>query len=235
MVKRVRKSASSKKKKTRLNDKDPMWAHDSSLLGISFPDTQLWNLTSEHDPRFGQTTSRDNKIFNIVQSVVNRAQFATSTSTPTAFSTNFQVGSLPQAASLLAVFDQYRIMQIEVWLKPANITGATSNTSDSTNYTVIDYDDAANLSTETAAVSYQNVTVSSLNEGVYRRFRPHQAIATYSSGAFGGFSNVPSQWNDSGSSVIQHYGFKFFNTGTSAGAVTYDLYTRYWVQFRNVF
>lgn len=210
---------------------NPLWAHDQALLAQSFPDTQIWQNNAEHVPRFGAVNSRDNKVFNIVQSNIIRSWLTGNSAVNVGASKAFLISDLSQVSSLLSVFDQYRLMQAEVWLTPTQTY--TGNTTPTTVYTALDYDDANVITNESAMLQYENVTVTIITDGVYRRFRPHQALATYS-GAFTSFANVVSQWNDAASTNIQHYGFKAMITPNSLAPV-FDLTIRTWYQFRNVF
>jgi len=220
-----------KKKLAKSGRNLPVWSHDQAELIQSFPDTQIWNCLAEHDPRFGANNGKDNKIYNVSQTSVARGVLITSAGLVTGLGQNFQVNGLAEAAQYLAVFDQYRIMQIEVWFKPQAVATPVPT---GTLYTVVDYDDANNPNSigENGMNSFQNVTVTNMNEGVYRRFRPHQALLSFQAGVSSGFMNTVSQWNDSAYPTIQHYGFKALASTTSV-AVTYDLTIRYWVQFRN--
>jgi len=209
----------------------PIWNHDSALLMQAFPDTQVWATPAEHVPRMGQTNSKDNKIYNVVQTLVTRNWLQSSSSTLGTAATSFNANTMINSSALLAIFDQWRIHQVEVWLKPTptNQVGTVAQTV----YTVIDYDDSTNLASEAAAQGYTNVTITAVNEGVYRRFKPHTAISAYQ-GAFTGFSNATDQWIDSGSPNVQHFGFKALVT-PAATIVNWDLEYRVWGQFRNVF
>jgi len=205
---------------------------DNAQLMRAFPDTQLWNVLAEHEPRFGVTNSRDNKIYNVVQTSVARGIYSTSITGASGFAQNFQgvgVANFPQYA---AVFDQFRIRQIEVWFLPQ--PGAFSNVT-GTLYTVIDYDDSQTPTTEVQMNSYENVTVSGLAEGVYRRFRPHNTPIVFdslSTPVSRPAINVVSEWLNAAYGNIPHYGFKALSSITGS-IVNYDIKIRYWMQFRN--
>jgi len=216
----------------KLSTKNPVWSHDSALLERSFPDTQIWNTLSEHVPRYGQVNSKDNKIYNFSQSNVIRNWMVWSSTTVGVANYYANLASFAQASTYAALFDQWRIHQIEVWMVPS--TTAQAGTNSERVYTVIDYDDANNLANESAAQQYTNVTISAPNEGVYRRFQPHIALGAYS-GTFASFANEKNVWIDVGSPSVQHYGFKSLvqSSGNTSGA--FDLEIRLWGQFRNVF
>jgi hypothetical protein len=215
----------------KLSNKNPIWNHDAALLEQEFPDTQVWATPAEHIPRMGQTNSKDHKVYNFVQTLVTRNWLQSSSTVLGTSALSVNANTMIQSSVLLALFDQWRIHQVEVWLKPTPTDQLQSVAQ--TVYTVIDYDDANNLASEAAAQQYTNVTITSVNEGVYRRFKPHTAVAAYS-GAFTAFANATDQWIDSGSPTVQHYGFKALITAAST-IVNFDLEYRVWGQFRNVF
>jgi hypothetical protein len=156
----------------------------------------------------------------------------TSTTVPTFSATSFSVNSLDQISQLAAVFDQYMIEELEVWVFP-NTLGAATGAQAGLLYSAIDYDDAATLSTIGQIEDYTNVVVSTPNQGHYRRFVPHIAVAAYS-GSFTSFMNVDTQWIDSAYTNVQHYGLKIAATATPAAQSAYTLQVRYHLAFRNV-
>jgi len=150
--------------------------------------------------------------------------------TPTFFSQAFQLADLDQYTSFISVFDQYKFNSVEVWIEPQN---TNANITNSGRYvSVVDYDDAAALTTMLQAQDYANALVSSGQSNQYRRFVPHVAVAEYT-GSFTGFGNVVADWIDSSSSTVKHYGLKVAFEPTSS-AVTYDLTFRYHVSFRSI-
>jgi hypothetical protein len=149
----------------------------------------------------------------------------------------FYLGLLPQASTFTALFDQYRITLIECWvnvINPQSATGAAVNRGRM--LTVIDYDDANALSTEGQYQEYENCVVTSATQSHYRAWKPHAAIAAYSSGAFGAYANLESPWIDCGSPSVQHYGLKTLLTPADAAGnvVSYELFCRMTVEFRQV-
>jgi len=206
----------------------------SANMYNSRSDTLLWNVNNGYPPRFGRSNQFDNKIYNVIQMAGAQTAFTTNSATPAAYSTQVNAAYLNQFSSFAAIFDQYRIMEVEFWILPTNSTGLTSNSSGNL-YTTIDYDDANVLTSVASALQYENVTVTPLQStGVYRKFRPHQAVSAYQ-GTFAGFQNEKSQWNDCAYPNIQHFGLKTIADPTpSATQVTIVIESRLWVQFRNV-
>jgi hypothetical protein len=131
------------------------------------------------------------------------------------------------AAALLAVFDQYRIDQLEVWLEPVAAQGTTVFGSV---VSAVDLDDA-NAVTGFSQVQDHPCAIQGIGgAGHYHKWRPHTAVAIYS-GAFTSFSNEPSMWIDSGSPNVQHYGLKACTIGFAA-AIVYSLTVRAVVSVR---
>jgi len=205
-----------------------------SRLGQSGSDSLTWNTLSGAYPRFGRVNRFDNKIFNVIQMSAPVTLFTTSTTLATFGVYSFTAtNSVSQFSSWSNVFDQYLIREIEVWITPAVLTSSTIDYGNENLYSVIDYDDGNALTTIAQVLSYENIMATSLTNGHYRKFRPHIAVAAYS-GAFTSFKNEVSDWIDVASSNVQHYGLKIAaDVTTSAHAIR--MFTRVWIQFRNVF
>lgn len=180
----------------------------------------------------------DNKVYKIVQEFTLTAFITASTSAIADTGTNFTVSQLSQASVLAQVFDQYMISEIEVWLIPRFMGTDVGGLL----YSVVDYDTSTAVTTVAAMNSYSNVCFTPANEGHYRRFAPHIALASYS-GTFVSFTNVPPQWIDWQSTGVLHFGFKTLVTQLSSTVVpatgpgsdlAYDLQVRLHVLNRNV-
>jgi hypothetical protein len=133
-------------------------------------------------------------------------------------------------ASYAAVFDQYRLDLIEVWLIPRFQLADGTITNLGLMSSVVDYDDGANI-TIAQAGDYANCITAPGGMGHYRSFKPHAAIAAYT-GAFNGYQNATSPWIDAASGTVQHYGFKTACTITSV-VCYYDLNIRVHSSWRN--
>jgi len=172
----------------------------------------------------------DNKPYVVVQETELTSIFSTSTTVPVFYATYFTANQIDQYSSLAAVFDQYRIEEIELWMVGNNVVSAEN--SNGLLATVIDYDDAVALSTFAQAQDYSNVVTSPMGMQHYRRFVPHAAMAMYS-GTFTSYGNVESPWIDASSGGVQHYGFKVAATTTSI-ICGFNLIIRFRIAFRNV-
>jgi hypothetical protein len=189
--------------------------------------TTDWSLISErmshmNDPRM------DNIPYKFIETLTIEGSFTTNTSVPTFKSYLWTLGDVANVSSYQALFDQYRLCQVEFWVLPTVSSGAINGLYKS----VVDYDNASNLSSLAQADEYQNVHVSTLGSGHYRRFTPHAAIATYA-GTFASFGNVASPWIDSSNPAVQHYGVKLAVDVTTGGAFSFDVITKYYFEFRN--
>jgi len=161
---------------------------------------------------------KGNKVYKITSDVTGN--FVTAASNG---SISFLFSQLQQASQYAAVFDQYMITCIEVWIDgdPNALNTATQFIS------VTDYDDATTMSF-TQLLPYQNALISNAGVSHYRKFVPHIAVATYS-GTFVSFGNASMQWIDTVSSSVQHFGIKgAYSTGTP----TVNYWARYHVSFR---
>jgi hypothetical protein len=181
-------------------------------------------------PRTVLTNPNDNR-FTCVQTVMSPAFFTTSGSVPTFTAITVSFSQVDQYVSLTNVFDQYRIMEVEIWLIP-QISASVSSSHVGEYFTVLDYDDSANLTSIGQAQDYESCISSPVTYGHYRRFTPHAASALYTS-TFTGYGNVTSPWIDTASSNVSHYGVKVASAITSA-ASTFDLKIRMKLQFKNV-
>jgi hypothetical protein len=191
-------------------------------------DGRVYTLQNVPARMFRPVSRGSGAIFRITQETLTGSALTTSNVSNTFAAFNFTVASLDQISSLTALFDQYRIVQIEVWICPqATVVGPSQLAS------VIDYDDSSNLSTFAQALDYVNVVSCSGDFAQYRTWRPHVAMAAYS-GAFSSFANVTSPWIDAVSTGVQHYGLKLAASTAPTNTTTFDITTRLHTQWRNV-
>lgn len=141
---------------------------------------------------------------------------------------SFQLNAFANYGEYVALFDQYRIEQIEAWLEPFQVSQASAFGDLST---CVDLDDSSNPPNLAAVQAHQGSLTGSGAAGHYHKWRPHVATAAYN-GSFGGFNNVASPWVDSASPNVQHYGFKAAAGPTTGGTFAYVLYARAIVSFR---
>lgn len=136
------------------------------------------------------------------------------------------ISQFSAATALLAVFDQYKIEQVEQWLEfqnPNAVVGFPEIIS------AVDLDDG-NTSTASQIQDRQGAIVAAGPSGRYHKYKPHIAIATFS-GTFTSYANEPAGWIDSGSPNVQHYGTKWVSRSIGS-IVNTNLVTRIVVTFR---
>jgi len=128
-----------------------------------------------------------------------------------------QLSFVNDAAGLIAVFDCYRIVGMEVQFK---CTIGEQMTAESGSLTsVLDFDDAVALGSLAAALDYSSAITTKVRENQRRCFVPRVAPAIFQSGAFSGYGTSLGVWLNTASSTIQHYGVKWaLDPYTSAGA-----------------
>jgi len=177
--------------------------------------------------------SPGNQQFKFVQSAEYASVLTTSTTLSSFAALYFTAGALDQISALTAVFDQYRIDEVELWIIPRLLGGLGNGTQEAgLLHSVIDYDDASNLTTVQQALDYTNVVVSSGSCGHYRRWKPHCAVAAYS-GSFTSYINEESPWIDAASTAVQHYGVKLA-IGVTDSVYTFDAVARFRMTWRNL-
>jgi len=194
-------------------------------------DGTTWGLFSQSFPHT-KIARVNNKVYNIQQQVDGGVVTSVSTSTPVYLGLNFAISQLDQVTQLAAVFDQYRINQIEVWINIAGQGLAGSGTTCKW-ASAVDYDDSNAPTTYGQVLDYQNAVQTLYDVGHYRVFTPHIAVAAYS-GAFTSYANETAPWIDFTSQSVQHFGLKCaFETATGSNNAVVAQY-RFHVSFRNV-
>jgi hypothetical protein len=178
----------------------------------------------------------DNVPYKFVQTYELLAYMTQSNSSFTSFGLALTSNQINQFSSFAAIFDQYKVTEIEVWILPrhTNPLSVASAANVGLLYSVIDYDNTGSTATALACEQYSNCVVSPSYQGHYRKFRPHIAIANYA-GSFSGYSNEPMGWVDTSTSTTQMYAIA---GGVSPSDATtdeqvYDFILRLHVEFRN--
>jgi hypothetical protein len=180
----------------------------------------------------------DHEVYHFYQTQDAPSSFTATTSTPGIYSVAPALNNIlaAQLSALQGVFDQYKIVECEVWCEAQRQGGSGTTPIDQIAgklYSVVDYDDAANLSTVGQAMSYTNCVVSSFEQGHYRRWRPRIAMAAYQ-GALTAFANMAAQWIDIAYPNVAHYGMKFItDLSSSTSNISFDIRLRILVACRN--
>jgi hypothetical protein len=187
----------------------------------------------------GNEFTKLNKVYDFVQYI---DQSSLSTPGPlsalaagTSASYYFTFGMLAQNATFSALFDQYKIVCIEMRFQPrVSVIDAVSKNSGDI-YSYVDLDDAATVAI-TVAQQRNNTIVVPGYRGFTHTWRPHVALTGLQNGfTSGGVMNVPSRWFDTLANSSAHYGVKTVWTAVDAvSEYAYDIFTRVHIQFRNV-
>ena len=128
---------------------------------------------------------------------------------------SFQLSDLPSFADFTALFDSYRIDEVELTMIPG-WTQFDNNTM-ALVLSVVDFDDATVSTDLSAFLQSENVQQHTPHEPIRIKLKPKFATAAFS-GAFTSYS-VSQGWVDCGSPSVQHYGIKLF-LGALQGAAT---------------
>jgi hypothetical protein len=149
---------------------------------------------------------------------------------------SFALSQITDASSLATVFDQYRVLAVEVVLRPvASDLIAATVLPTGLLYTVIDYDDTSVLTNGTLYTAYDNCIVTDTSRSQRRCFRPRVAAALYGGSTFTSYGNVPAPWIDCTSNTVPHYGIKVgIDQGNSTQLQTYSLTATVEIEFRQV-
>jgi hypothetical protein len=131
--------------------------------------------------------------------------FSTSASVVTSKVYTFQLSDIANATSLSALFDQYRILGVQVLLSPRETT--QSELLDFT--TAIDFDGSASAPTANSIQQYSTALTCSTNQQQLRSFRPMWANQVYNTTT--AYSAGPAnQWLDLAYPSVPHYGLLVF-------------------------
>jgi hypothetical protein len=163
------------------------------------------------------------------------------------FAMFFTLNDVPQVSTLTALYDQYKIREVEVTFTPTitvqNEVSATNQllVPDYSLYYALDFDDAAVVSPLTTLMEYEGIKQYNATASRWRplkiRFKPHVAIAAYVASAFSSFANQSNEWIDCASPSVQHYGLKWglpCPINTTFAQATYTITCRYLIDFRTV-
>jgi hypothetical protein len=176
-------------------------------------------------------------LFTLENGMVNTNHFQAA-STTSLGSLAFCLADCDNATAFAALFDQYRIDRVEVFIRPSfSGYSAPSATADipPTLFVVNDWDNFTTPSGTAYLRQYDNCTDVAPYEGCVRSFRPACTLATYSGGAFSGYAPTDPVWLDTVNPSVQHYGLKFGCTPWAGSEIidwVFEAY--YYLSFRSV-
>ncbi len=156
----------------------------------------------------------------------------------------FCLADIPNLASSAALFDQYRIDEIQFRLRSRNpalfvANQASPNYSSVSPLVVVDRDDNTVPTTLLELQQYDNCTQISAQDSIDIIFEPSITPSVFSGGAFSGYSVDESgkYWLDAANASIPHYGLKFglpALVATTTQRFDWDVEAVYKVSFLNV-
>jgi len=192
----------------------------------------------DHPGKLPHMGNQENKIYTYVQNTAVTYTLTQRATLETSIGFQFVFTDLDNYTNFAGLYDQYRIDEIEMTIRPAfNAQQPVVGFKMPLLYTVIDYDDAGASLTTAQAKEYANVGIS-LYETTYVRFRPHIATAAYSGASlFTSFANMESTWIDVVSTGVPHYGVKLVCEAGATGQTAFqywDVSTKFKISFRNV-
>lgn len=149
------------------------------------------------------------------------------------FGIDIALSNAANYADFVSVFDQYRIVAVEVQFIPyfsqvtvtANLQGRL--------LTAIDYDDVNAPASANAVRAYNTCVITEPWKSHVRTLVPHIADAAYS-GTFTSFANATGQWIDSASPGVKHYGVKGWAEGSTTTTSSWYVEVRLFVEFKNI-
>ena len=237
-----------KKKKSakRRNNKE---GSNGSFKGwiVPVPNVPKWRKSGRMKPRSGADMT--------VRQVINGLSFATKTgmsggsntvfvpvTTGVAGVFNHTLNDMPQVASLVALYDQYRFEEIEIHFYPLSSQLTTTNTATNISgcsQAVLDFDDGTALASENAALEYENCQTFMPYDHLMIRYKPAISPAYWTGGAFTGYGVQPAdkEWIDAASPSVVHFGTKYWFGASPLGSTLvagWNVYGQYTVSFRNI-
>jgi len=159
------------------------------------------------------------------------ANITSNVSVPEYGAYSFQLSDLNQYGHFQAIFDQYAIVEVTARFTPCVTTAPSTSTFPGALLTVIDHDDAANVSAAATMQEYPSCLTTGGLVGHTRVIAPRVAIGAYT-GTFAGFANQRS-FIDTATPSVQHYGVKFFIQPSTGAAFSYNVVFDYIILFRD--
>jgi hypothetical protein len=146
----------------------------------------------------------------------------------------FTIAQMGGVANFIAVFDEYRIDAIEVWIEPTFNTAPSTAAEQGTFVSAIDLDDASTPSSYTTVASYQDAVDTSVFSAHYHKWVPTASSAYFAGAVFTGYGSETRPWLDSTSTSIQHYGLKVAVSATTTNSLVFRVMVRLSVTFRGL-
>jgi len=183
------------------------------------------------------------QITKVVKTVDAAYQYPGSVGAAAFFSHAWQLDQIADYTAYTSIFDQYRIVGVEVTFRRRSNMTDEADTSQTAQYAKFaeDHDDGAAPSSMDTLNGYANVkTWNLLDTPVFKMFiRPSTTGAIFAGGVLSGYNiqkrGYSSPWVDCQSADVQWYGLKWghpVQTGVTGNTYTVDFSYKVYLQFR---
>ncbi len=142
--------------------------------------------------------------------------FNTNTLTEVRTGYSIRLQDFPNYSLWTGAFDEYKIAGVEVWIIPAQTESIGSSYQAGRYVTSIDLDDASPFSSYAAHLTADDALVSGVLTGQYIRFVPRISNTVYNGAVASGYQSADkTEWLDTSTPAVNHYGIKCSSTATS--------------------
>jgi len=152
------------------------------------------------------------------------------------------LADLPDDAAYTSIYDQYRIVKVEMWIIPRVTQVDMDDTGTRQNpwlmYIVEDKDDSTPPSAVESVLAHNSVRVIDLRKKYYFKYYPSVTPSVFAGGTFSGYSiangGKKGPWIDCANTSVPYYGLKWAIPGPVATSNSFSVTTlfRYTVEFR---
>jgi len=195
------------------------------------PSSMTWSTLSQATPATTRVQNNDHQSYRFCQTMDFGSVLTSSAGGATFYGTAFVLAGLPQATSIQAIFDQYRIDEVEIWITPTLSAGTTEANR---MYSVIDYDTSTTPTSLVQLLQYQNCIETNETCGHYRRWKPRVGMGVgVANTTVQGMGNIASPWIDCLTPTVNHNGL-LIGMAASATTCVLNLRVRLTVSVRNV-
>ncbi len=165
---------------------------------------------------------------------VDKGQIASSTSAATLGSYEFKLSELYEVSSYTSIFDQYRIISVELIFVPVNQKplATTSNVSSPCMFMAYDLDDSGTPASLNVMYNYENMLILETGHTKTVRFKPAVSLAAFST-SFDSNATKKDQWIDCANTGVSHFGFKY-GLNANATIAVWQVVAKYCIQFKNI-
>jgi len=153
----------------------------------------------------------------------------------TYFGNGFQINGILLASNLAAVFDQYRVREIEVWITSGFNNSTEANPEFAPYVSYVDLDNAVAPTSLAYALCAAGAVTTGLVSGHYHRWQPSVTTDVYAAGTgFGAYAQLGrNNWIDCSNLSVIYYGLKGA-VGPSQAVGTLMAMVRFTTEWRGV-